>query len=282
MPAGEFWRLMTSQIEFWRSGIRTTNDYHVIEKMDYTVDDQAKEDFLPFGLDGVVFDDIVAGQLRNEEENYITLLTGYGTAQCLHEQLGCEAHLNDLTLRACEETSDGIVAKDKRDYVILDHECREPEFSSTEVYDAFYNACDIYTAVMRKHVVKRDIGYRVQATIVARLAFSVETGSCTNRRSHRTNLLGIIQLILKGKNWVQPTGELGVTNEIQKVRPPYEEGEGKSNDEHSKVKFIMVYAYRGASRLKQLVKRLSRYPEGGVENRARKQASNCSGSTLSI
>ncbi|KAL9915171.1 uncharacterized protein ACN2A1_001920 isoform 1-T2 [Glossina fuscipes fuscipes] len=203
-------RLIKSQIDFWGSGYSTTDDYHLIEKMDYrTAEHQAEDKFLPFGLDGVVFDDILTGEVTEEEEDYIRLLTGYGIAQYIREQVRCQECLEDLTQRkedACSQITDDIVANDPRDDVILAHEYLEPEFPKPKVYAAFCDACDIYKSIMQKHMVEANIGKRVQATIVARLAFFREAGSCTNGRSHRTNLLGfIINLLLIGKNWVQPT-----------------------------------------------------------------------------
>ncbi|XP_037899387.1 uncharacterized protein LOC119643950 [Glossina fuscipes] len=203
-------RLIKSQIDFWGSGYSTTDDYHLIEKMDYrTAEHQAEDKFLPFGLDGVVFDDILTGEVTEEEEDYIRLLTGYGIAQYIREQVRCQECLEDLTQRkedVCSQLTGDIVANDPRDDVILAHEYLEPEFPKPKVYAAFCDACDIYKSIMQKHMVEANIGKRVQATIVARLAFFREAGSCTNGRNHRTNLLGfIINLLLIGKNWVQPT-----------------------------------------------------------------------------
>uniref|UniRef100_A0A1A9Z274 Uncharacterized protein n=1 Tax=Glossina pallidipes TaxID=7398 RepID=A0A1A9Z274_GLOPL len=49
--------------------------------MDCTMEDPAEEEFLPYGLDVVAFDDIVTGQIAKMRR---TLLTGYGTAQYIH------------------------------------------------------------------------------------------------------------------------------------------------------------------------------------------------------
>ncbi|KAL9895755.1 uncharacterized protein ACN2A1_006398 isoform 1-T3 [Glossina fuscipes fuscipes] len=192
-------RLIKLQIQFWGSGQSTTNDYHLIELMDYTMEDQAEEEFLPFGLDGVIFDDVVTGQVTRKEEGYIWLLTGYGIAQYIREHLRCQACLKDLTLRKED-------ANDPRDVVIAAHKYLEPEFAKPKVYDAFHNACDIYKFVILNHMVEANIGKRLQATIVARLAFFREASSCPDGRNHRTNLLGfIINLLLIGDNWVQET-----------------------------------------------------------------------------
>uniref|UniRef100_A0A1B0BNL4 Transposable element P transposase-like RNase H domain-containing protein n=1 Tax=Glossina palpalis gambiensis TaxID=67801 RepID=A0A1B0BNL4_9MUSC len=85
---------------------------------------------------------------------------------------------------------------------IIAHKYLEPEFAKPKVYDAFHNACDIYKFVILNHMVEANIGKRLQATIVARLAFFREASSCPDGRSHRTNLLGfIINLLLIGDNW---------------------------------------------------------------------------------
>ncbi|KAL9917711.1 uncharacterized protein ACN427_000365 isoform 3-T3 [Glossina fuscipes fuscipes] len=56
----------------------------------------------------VVFEDLRTGQLRNKEETYLRLITGYGITRYTREQLGCQDCLNDLNQEGkdnCEEVS---------------------------------------------------------------------------------------------------------------------------------------------------------------------------------
>ncbi|KAL9890097.1 uncharacterized protein ACN427_009184 [Glossina fuscipes fuscipes] len=199
-------RLTKQQIEFWGDGSTIDDDYELIEKLDYTTPAQAEEEFLPYDLNGVPFK-VAAKRLTVNEAEYFGLLIGYGIAQYIRKQLKCQACLSDLTLtkeEACSETDGMVVAKIQEYEEILANKHLEPEFPRLNVLNVFLEATSIYLAIMKSHMVERNIGRRTQATIVKQLDFFKQTGSCPNGRSHRTDLLGfIIHLLLTGKNWVQ-------------------------------------------------------------------------------
>uniref|UniRef100_A0ABK9NGG0 Uncharacterized protein n=1 Tax=Glossina morsitans morsitans TaxID=37546 RepID=A0ABK9NGG0_GLOMM len=175
-------RLVESQMEFWGNGRITTDDYHAINVLNYTMEDPAAEEFLPYGLEGVAFDNVAAGVIAKNEEDYIWLLMDYGIAQYIREQLRCEACLNDLSKRIADEN-------DLKDIVITAYEYLAPEFGKAQVYEAFYSACDIYKTVLQDHMMAKNIGKRLQAITIERVALFRKAGSCNNGVTHQTNLL---------------------------------------------------------------------------------------------
>uniref|UniRef100_A0A1B0FDG4 eRF1 domain-containing protein n=1 Tax=Glossina morsitans morsitans TaxID=37546 RepID=A0A1B0FDG4_GLOMM len=187
-------RLVAAQTDLWDNGGHI-DDYHVINNVDPSLEDPVEE-FLPYSLDGKAFDNVARGTISNDEEEYVALLTAYCIEQYIRDQLHCDACLADLTKPAVDKN-------DFRDCVIevwyLVH-----VFAKPEAYQAFYNACDTYKAVLMDRMTTKQIGERLQATMLKRVAFFSEAGSCKNGRSHRTNLLGFtIHLMLFGRNWVQ-------------------------------------------------------------------------------
>ncbi|KAL9921442.1 uncharacterized protein ACN427_002478 isoform 1-T2 [Glossina fuscipes fuscipes] len=201
-------RLMKQQREFCRGGSRTGGDYDLIEKLDYTLAPQAEQQFLPYGLNGMPFT-VAAKRLTANEKEYFRLLTGYGIAQYIREQLICQACLDDLTLRkeeACSEIDGKLVANDSEHDEILAHKYLNGAFPKHNVCEVFLEAMSIHLVIMKFHMVDPIIGKSIQATVVKQPAFFKKTGSCPNGRSHRTNLLGfMIHLLLSGENWVQET-----------------------------------------------------------------------------
>ncbi|KAL9930445.1 uncharacterized protein ACN427_014906 isoform 1-T2 [Glossina fuscipes fuscipes] len=199
-------RLMKQQLEFWGDGSTIDDDYELIEKLDYTTPAQAEDEFMPYDLNGVPFK-VTANRLTVNEAEYFRLLTGYGIAQYIREQLNCQACLSDLTLtreEACSETDGMLVAKIQEHDKILANKHLEAEFPRLDVLNVFLEALGIYLGIMKFHMVERNIGKRTQATILKQLDFFKKKGSCPNGRSHRTNLLGfIIHLLLIDKNWIQ-------------------------------------------------------------------------------
>uniref|UniRef100_A0A1A9VE87 Uncharacterized protein n=1 Tax=Glossina austeni TaxID=7395 RepID=A0A1A9VE87_GLOAU len=72
-------RLMAAQTELWDNGGHI-DDYHAINNLNCTIEDPAEE-FVPYSLDGVPFKNVASGIITKEEEEYVTLLTGYCIAQ---------------------------------------------------------------------------------------------------------------------------------------------------------------------------------------------------------
>uniref|UniRef100_A0A1B0C334 Uncharacterized protein n=1 Tax=Glossina palpalis gambiensis TaxID=67801 RepID=A0A1B0C334_9MUSC len=129
---------------------------------------------------------------------------------------------------------------------------------------AFDQAHEVFYSALDQKMIEKNIGKRIQATVVAELVFFKTAGSCSRGMVHRRNLLGfMLFMLLRSKN-----RESDSKNVLRRRPPPH------INEDplYPKVKFIMAYAYRGATHLKQFARRLSRYLKGGVENRARKQA----------
>ncbi|KAL9917709.1 uncharacterized protein ACN427_000365 isoform 1-T1 [Glossina fuscipes fuscipes] len=126
----------------------------------------------------VVFEDLRTGQLRNKEETYLRLITGYGITRYTREQLGCQDCLNDLNQEGkdnCEE-----VSKSTR--------------RST-----------MPTTSMTQRMEERKIGKRLQATVVVRFAFFREAGSCSSCSIRRIDLLRyVLFTLLTGKNFREP------------------------------------------------------------------------------
>uniref|UniRef100_A0A1B0BQM3 Uncharacterized protein n=1 Tax=Glossina palpalis gambiensis TaxID=67801 RepID=A0A1B0BQM3_9MUSC len=52
-------------------------------------------------------------------------------------------------------------------------------FPTEDIHAAFKETDEVFYVSMRQHMVERNIGKRVQATIVARLAFFGTAGSCS-------------------------------------------------------------------------------------------------------
>ncbi|KAL9921791.1 uncharacterized protein ACN427_002659 isoform 1-T4 [Glossina fuscipes fuscipes] len=201
-------RLMKQQLEFWGGESSSDDDYHLIEKLDYATPAQAEDEFMPYDLNGVPFK-VAAKHLTVNEAEYFRLLTGYGIAQYIREQLNCQACLSDLTLtkeEACSEVDGMLVANIQEHDEILANKHLEAEFPRVDVLNVFLEALGIYLGIMKFHMVERNTVKRTQATIVKQLDFFKKKGSCPNGRSRRTNLLGfIIHLLLTGKNWIQKT-----------------------------------------------------------------------------
>ncbi|KAL9889040.1 uncharacterized protein ACN427_008463 [Glossina fuscipes fuscipes] len=199
-------RLMKQQLEFRGGGSRTDKDYELIKNLNYKTPAQAEDEFLPYDLNGVPYK-VAAKRLTVNEAEYFRLLTGYGIAQYIREQLNCQACLSDLTLtreEACSEIDGMLVAKIQEHDEILAKKHLEAEFPRLDVLNVFLEALGIYLGIMKFHMVERNIGKRTQATILKQLDFFKKKGSCPNGRNHRTNLLGfIIHLLLIDKNWIQ-------------------------------------------------------------------------------
>ncbi|XP_037896174.1 uncharacterized protein LOC119641517 isoform X2 [Glossina fuscipes] len=199
-------RLMKQQLEFWGGGSRTDKDYELIKNLNYKTPAQAEDEFLHYDLNGVPYK-VAAKRLTLNEAEYFRLLTGYGIAQYIREQLKCQACLNDLTItkeEACSGIDGMLVANIQEHDEILANKNLEPEFPRLDVLNVFLEALGIYLEIIKFHMVERNIGKRTQATILKQLDFFKEKGSCRNGRSHRTNLLGsIIHLLLIEKNWIQ-------------------------------------------------------------------------------
>ncbi|KAL9893288.1 uncharacterized protein ACN2A1_008484 isoform 1-T1 [Glossina fuscipes fuscipes] len=199
-------RLMKQQLEFWGGESSSDDDYHLIEKLDYVTPDQAEDEFMPYDLNGVLYE-VATRRLTTNEAEHFRLLTGYGIAQYIREQLNCQACLSDLTLtkeEACSEVDGMLVANIQEHDEILANKNLEAEFPRLDVLNVFLEALGIYLEIMKFHMVERNIGKRTQATILKQLDFFKKRGSCPNGRSHRTNLLGfIIHLLLIDKNWIQ-------------------------------------------------------------------------------
>uniref|UniRef100_A0A1B0C022 Uncharacterized protein n=1 Tax=Glossina palpalis gambiensis TaxID=67801 RepID=A0A1B0C022_9MUSC len=133
--------------------------------------------------------------------DYLRLLNAIRHQDCKEsgsEKLG---HLGALKEERRQLTNYLSQKYDRNGPIIHTSNARKPE-----VCDAFRNACDIYKFIMLNHMVEENIGKRLQAIILARVAFFREAGSCPNGSSHRRNLLGFMtNLQLTGENWVQAT-----------------------------------------------------------------------------
>ncbi|KAL9914435.1 uncharacterized protein ACN2A1_001513 [Glossina fuscipes fuscipes] len=173
-------RLTKQQIEFWGGASSTDDDYELIEKLDYTTPAQAEDEFLPYDLNGAPFK-LAAKRLNANEAEYFRLLTGYGIAQYIRQQLRCQACLSDLKLRkeeACSEIDGKLVANEPEHKEILANKDLEPEFPRRNVLNIFLEALRIYLAIMKFHMVDPNIDKRTQETIMKQLAFFKKTGSC--------------------------------------------------------------------------------------------------------
>ncbi|KAL9918646.1 uncharacterized protein ACN427_000873 isoform 1-T2 [Glossina fuscipes fuscipes] len=132
-------RLMKRQLEFWRGESRTVGDYDLIKKLDYKTPAQAEDEFLPCDLNGVPYK-VAARRLTANEAEHFRLLTGYGIAQYIREQLSCQACLSDLTLRkeeTCSEVDGMLVANIQEHDEILANEDLEAEFPRLDVLNVF-------------------------------------------------------------------------------------------------------------------------------------------------
>lgn len=128
-----------------RCNFGTIDDYHLMENLNYRIQERAEEKFRPLGLGGVVYRDLVTGWLNAKHEDYFRLLTGYGIAQYIREQLRCQPCFDDLTIRkegACKKVDDNIVSKNKQDNDILTYEYLEavsPERSTCSIPQRFWH-----------------------------------------------------------------------------------------------------------------------------------------------
>uniref|UniRef100_A0A1B0AZR9 Uncharacterized protein n=1 Tax=Glossina palpalis gambiensis TaxID=67801 RepID=A0A1B0AZR9_9MUSC len=75
------------------------------------------------------------------------------------------------------------------------------------VHEAFQKGYEIFYATMRQHVLAKNIGTRIQATILRRITFFRRSGSCSRSELHRRNLLGFVlvtllsQINFKERKW---------------------------------------------------------------------------------
>uniref|UniRef100_A0A1B0BWP4 Uncharacterized protein n=1 Tax=Glossina palpalis gambiensis TaxID=67801 RepID=A0A1B0BWP4_9MUSC len=72
----------------------------------------------------------------------------------------------------------------------------KPAFPTESLHKAFQKGYEIFYATMRQHMLAKNIGMRLQATIVRRIPFFRRSGSCSRSELHRRNLLGFVLVIL--------------------------------------------------------------------------------------
>uniref|UniRef100_A0A1B0BLB0 Uncharacterized protein n=1 Tax=Glossina palpalis gambiensis TaxID=67801 RepID=A0A1B0BLB0_9MUSC len=94
----------------------------------------------------------------------------------------------EAEIKPTDMTDRTLVTKNRKHNLILTSKYLRPAFAKAKVHEAFHQAYDIFYAAVRQHIVERDTGKRVQATVVARLGFFKQEGSCGNGSIHRINL----------------------------------------------------------------------------------------------
>lgn len=70
-------RLKNLQLSKWSAGFRSDDNYFLIDEMSYKLKAGAEQEFVPYGLDGEVFSDLILNKLTNREEEHRRLLTVY-------------------------------------------------------------------------------------------------------------------------------------------------------------------------------------------------------------
>ncbi|XP_037890973.1 uncharacterized protein LOC119638308 [Glossina fuscipes] len=202
-----FARLRNVQEECWAEGIEQKDDYLLIEKLLYELEAPANEDdeFEPFAPDGDIFENLITQPLSRKLEESLRLLTGYGIARYIREQLHCEECLQEFTMNEdtfCYLKQGRKVARNKLNSLTWVSKYLKPDLPTEEVNEAFQRAYKIFYATIRQYMTAKKIGMRLQATVIERVPFFRRPGLCSRSELHRRNLLGFLLItLLSGTNF---------------------------------------------------------------------------------
>lgn len=184
------------------SGQTTTDNYFLIETLDYQIQEEPEEAFRQFGRDSVAYKDVTDKPTPQHGE-YFRLLTGYGVAKYIREQEKCQQCLADLTIpneNACRKEGSPIVTRNMHDNIILTSRYLKAEICSEQLHVAFNKAYKILYNTNEKHMPHLKIAEHIQETIAERVTFFKGKGTFTNDDRRRNLLTSVIKLTLTGIN----------------------------------------------------------------------------------